>query len=158
MLENVRTRSQAPELSTNCLKKSVEYFLSIRSDTIVKVSVQQIVQSSCVEALQIGHSKNTILETLRHAGLVFKARPEALLGAGVWLLPHSSYQAWIESSPSILWCYGAPGVGKSLLASVVIGDLRERKAREGCYVLYHFCNFASRQQETDMVILQDLLS
>lgn len=110
-----------------------------------------------VEALQIGQSKNTILETLRHAALVFKARPEALLGAGVWLLPHSSYQAWIESSPSILWCYGAPGVGKSLLASVVIGDLRERKAREGCYVLYHFCNFASRQQETDMVILQDLL-
>ena len=111
-----------------------------------------------VVALQTGQGKDAILETLRQETLVFRSKPEALSGTGTWLLRHAKYQAWIHSDPSVLWCYGAPGVGKSSLASVVIKSLSEMQKQEKYYVLYHFCNFASRQQETDMVILQDLLS
>ncbi|KAK5048092.1 hypothetical protein LTR84_006282 [Exophiala bonariae] len=112
-----------------------------------------------VEALQTGQGRDAILETLRQETLVFRSKPDALLGTGTWLLRHAKYQAWIHSNPSVLWCHGAPGVGKSSQASVVIESLSEMQDQgERYYVLHHFCNFASRQQETEMVILQDLLS
>lgn len=45
-----------------------------------------------------------------------------LTGTGAWLLQDSSFELWRDQtldsceSPSVLWCYGIPGSGKSILA------------------------------------------
>ena len=45
---------------------------------------------------------------------------------GQWLLESPAYKSWHESKSScVLWCPGVPGAGKTMLASLVIDDLRQ---------------------------------
>ncbi|TGZ77426.1 hypothetical protein EX30DRAFT_366680 [Ascodesmis nigricans] len=47
--------------------------------------------------------------------------------SGRWLVDADEYQNWISTpDPMLLWCYGNPGVGKTILASLVIEDLSQR--------------------------------
>ena len=42
-----------------------------------------------------------------------------------WLLDHPSYRSWLEpDGPHLLWVTGAPGMGKTVLASFVIDQMR----------------------------------
>ncbi|AEO55054.1 hypothetical protein MYCTH_2115815 [Thermothelomyces thermophilus ATCC 42464] len=48
-----------------------------------------------------------------------------LPGSCEWLGKKSCYQTWVASrEPAFLWLQGRPGVGKSVLSSHVVGDLR----------------------------------
>ncbi|KAF3239380.1 hypothetical protein TWF192_010075 [Orbilia oligospora] len=47
-------------------------------------------------------------------------------GTGNWLLNSSEYQNWLHTPKSILYCPGIPGAGKTILTSVVVGDLFDR--------------------------------
>ncbi|KAF5008872.1 hypothetical protein FDECE_4896 [Fusarium decemcellulare] len=58
-----------------------------------------------------------------------------LRGTGDWVYPSAAYQQWHdEPDARILWVRGAPGSGKSVLATSVI----EKLSREECPVLYFF--------------------
>ncbi|KAJ7252326.1 ankyrin repeat-containing domain protein [Mycena rebaudengoi] len=59
-------------------------------------------------------------------------------GTGEWLLQDSMFKKWKEGGIQVLWCRGMPGVGKTVLASIVINHLRENLANEntGVAVLY----------------------
>lgn len=47
--------------------------------------------------------------------------------SGQWLLDSEEYHNWLSRpSGGLLWCYGNPGVGKTVLASIVVEDLRSR--------------------------------
>ncbi|OCK94501.1 uncharacterized protein K441DRAFT_636242, partial [Cenococcum geophilum 1.58] len=42
-------------------------------------------------------------------------------GTGAWLLQRTEFEGWLNSQQSsLLWCYGKPGAGKSVLASNVL--------------------------------------
>ncbi|KAJ6587462.1 ankyrin repeat-containing domain protein [Mycena vulgaris] len=75
-------------------------------------------------------------------------------GTGKWFLKSDVYVRWRTSAPSILWCHGKPGVGKSILSSIVLRDLQETV---GVSVLHYFCDFAAGKQQTSTLILQSLL-
>ncbi|KAL2064449.1 hypothetical protein VTL71DRAFT_4943 [Oculimacula yallundae] len=48
---------------------------------------------------------------------------------GQWLLVHTTFKEWFDPQftalPTLLWLHGNPGVGKSVLASVVIDEARK---------------------------------
>ena len=51
-------------------------------------------------------------------------------GTGDWLCQRPDFQRWYNGAKSgLLWCYGAPGVGKSVLSSIVIEFISKEHAR-----------------------------
>lgn len=111
-----------------------------------------------IDSLSLEQDRQKLISWLQNPEDSFRPIPSACSGTGKWLLDHEAYQSWCDNAPSILWCYGPPGVGKSLLASIVIRDLWESaiKVHPAC-ITYHFCDFAERKQQNATTILRSLL-
>ncbi|KAF7525648.1 hypothetical protein PCG10_004639 [Penicillium crustosum] len=88
---------------------------------------------------------------------LLRSRPNACPGTGKWFLNSQDVENWRTGDPSLLWCYGAPGVGKSLLSSITIGDLWDQRSETTSSVVYVFCQFSSREQQTLTTILQCMI-
>ncbi|KAL8976584.1 MAG: hypothetical protein Q9205_007435 [Flavoplaca limonia] len=58
---------------------------------------------------------------------------------GTWLLESSEYRSWRVGSGNILWCHGIPGAGKTVLASVVVEDLKYAPAEENRAFAFLYC-------------------
>lgn len=78
-------------------------------------------------------------------------------GTGQWFLHCEKFELWQCGPPTILWCYGAPGVGKSLLASLAIEQLSKKCEEMNSSVAYCFCDFSSREQQKPVDIIRYLL-
>ncbi|KAJ5522431.1 hypothetical protein N7527_006546 [Penicillium freii] len=88
---------------------------------------------------------------------LLRSRPNACPGTGKWFLNSQDVENWRTGDPSLLWCYGAPGVGKSLLSSITIGNLWDQRSETTSSVVYVFCQFSSREQQTLTAILQCMI-
>ncbi|KAJ5169844.1 uncharacterized protein N7500_002627 [Penicillium coprophilum] len=88
---------------------------------------------------------------------LLRTRPSACPGTGTWFLDSQNVESWRTGAPSLLWCYGAPGVGKSLLSSITIGRLWDDRSETSSTVVYVFCQFSSREQQTLTTILQCMI-
>ncbi|KAJ7851874.1 ankyrin repeat-containing domain protein [Mycena leptocephala] len=66
---------------------------------------------------------------------ILKARQP---GTGEWFLQDHLFKKWRAGEIHALWCRGIPGAGKTVLASIVVDDLRTNVANEttGVAVLY----------------------
>ncbi|RAH86964.1 ankyrin [Aspergillus japonicus CBS 114.51] len=68
--------------------------------------------------------------------------------AGRWLLDDARFQQWVRSEPGILFCYGIPGAGKTMMAAAVVDHLfhtfRRRGSRVG--IAYWYCTPQLRAQ------------
>ncbi|KAF8465408.1 hypothetical protein BDZ91DRAFT_783378 [Kalaharituber pfeilii] len=67
---------------------------------------------------------------------------------GEWLFEMSEYREWVQSScSSVLWCYGIPGSGKSVLSTAVVKHLLDACAQQinsgsrKTFIGYFFCTF-----------------
>ena len=79
-------------------------------------------------------------------------------GTGEWFLESDAYRNWASGNgPSLLWCHGPPGVGKSVLASVALQHLTETLEAEPVCLLYYFCDFANRKEQKKEAIWKCLL-
>ncbi|KAF8181900.1 hypothetical protein K438DRAFT_1447377, partial [Mycena galopus ATCC 62051] len=47
-------------------------------------------------------------------------------GTGGWFLRNETFKEWKSGMGKILWCDGAPGVGKTVLCSIVVDHLRTK--------------------------------
>ncbi|KAJ7776672.1 hypothetical protein B0H14DRAFT_2401560, partial [Mycena olivaceomarginata] len=70
---------------------------------------------------------------------IFSTRQE---GTGEWLLQEKKFRQWESFIGGVLWCRGIPGVGKTVLASMVVNYLTTkykptRKIGVGCIYLNH---------------------
>ncbi|CAG7976735.1 unnamed protein product [Penicillium nalgiovense] len=88
---------------------------------------------------------------------LLRSRPNACPGTGKWFLSSQNVEKWRTGAPSLLWCYGAPGVGKSLLSSMTIGHLSDKRSETTSSVVYVFCQFSSREQQSLTAILQCMI-
>ncbi|KIJ50450.1 hypothetical protein M422DRAFT_245727 [Sphaerobolus stellatus SS14] len=59
-----------------------------------------------------------------------------------WIFNTPELDNWRNGNQGILWCYGDPGVGKTMIASLVINDLRKQYQTRP--VLYLYCNYQSQ--------------
>lgn len=48
-------------------------------------------------------------------------------GSGTWLLESDHFKRWESYSPETLWCWGIPGAGKTVMASIIINHLRRTR-------------------------------
>ncbi|KAF8873311.1 hypothetical protein BD779DRAFT_1451983 [Infundibulicybe gibba] len=57
---------------------------------------------------------------------------------GKWFLGHQKFLAWRRGECEMLWCPGNPGVGKSVMVSLVINELREELPENTALVFIYF--------------------
>ncbi|KAJ5597420.1 hypothetical protein N7537_007504 [Penicillium hordei] len=68
-----------------------------------------------------------------------------------WIQKDERYKAWLDGSSNSVWCFGIPGAGKTILASVIINDVSKKFPSHGLAYLY--CN----HKDTDTQNLVNLL-
>jgi Cdc6-like AAA superfamily ATPase len=75
-------------------------------------------------------------------------------------LREQKYNSWLLSGHSgLLWLYGDPGIGKTMLATHIIERLQQRAKTEGTMiVVYHFCDHQDKQKSILCSILRGLMS
>ncbi|KAF8145524.1 ankyrin repeat-containing domain protein [Mycena galopus ATCC 62051] len=81
---------------------------------------QYVLQSLCI------NERKKIIDWL--SPLNFFVRQDDIFsthqeGTGEWLLQKAQFKGWESSVGGVLWCRGIPGVGKTVLASVVVNYL-----------------------------------
>lgn len=86
----------------------------------------------------------------RQIDLICERQP----GTGGWLLESPEFQAWVKKPRATLFCPGAPGAGKTILASIVIDEL-EKRHETNCDVgiAYFFCSFQCQSGDQEPEIL-----
>ncbi len=49
-------------------------------------------------------------------------------GSGEWFLSSEAFKSWCLDTDNCLWCWGIPGAGKTVLASIVVNHIRRERA------------------------------
>ncbi|PNY26502.1 Ankyrin repeat domain-containing protein 50 [Tolypocladium capitatum] len=79
-------------------------------------------------------------------------------GTGQWLLDSKEYQAWLLGDTQTLFCPGIPGAGKTILASIIIDDVRERfQDNFDVGIAYIYLNFRRQGEQGIDDLLASLL-
>ncbi|KAF5709363.1 ankyrin repeat [Fusarium mundagurra] len=68
-----------------------------------------------------------------------------------WVTNSSQWKDWVslESETRLIWIYGLPGAGKTVLASYVIEELEKVcKLANGSVCSYYYCHYSHNQDET----------
>jgi hypothetical protein len=87
-----------------------------------------------------------------------KALKECLPGTGVWLLKSRSYTKWKSRGATLLWLYGIPGCGKTVLSSTVIEDMRHHSHRPDAAVVYFYFDFRDSQKQISEQMVKSLVN
>ncbi|XDG08565.1 hypothetical protein ABKA04_008180 [Annulohypoxylon sp. FPYF3050] len=75
-----------------------------------------------------------------------------------WVLQHDELKAWIASQvpkSSILWLSGIAGVGKSILTSVVVDEIKGKQLGP---IAYFYCKYRDPDKHSFVSIMKGLLS
>lgn len=76
-------------------------------------------------------------------------------GTGQWLLNSVEFESWLNSNKQTLFCPGIPGVGKTIITSIVIKELNTRFDNDGkTGVAFIYCNYSQQHDQK----LRDLLA
>jgi Cdc6-like AAA superfamily ATPase len=79
-------------------------------------------------------------------------------GTGQWLLDSTEFRTWLDNSKQTLFCPGIPGVGKTILTTIVIDDLTTRFQNDSNIgIAYLYCNFRRRDEQNADDLLASLL-
>lgn len=75
-------------------------------------------------------------------------------GTCEWVERNETYKAWLCGDPSLLWIFGGPGKGKTMLSIYLIQQLEKFHSRE---VIYFFCSSEHPTRSTATAVLRTLL-
>ncbi|KAF2815136.1 uncharacterized protein BDZ99DRAFT_354358, partial [Mytilinidion resinicola] len=87
-----------------------------------------------------------------------KMRAQRQDGSCDWFQRLGKYRGWVNSryhTHAILWVYGAPGCGKSVLASSIIDHLKEATDKP---ILYFFCKNDNVDKNSSLAVLRSLIA
>ncbi|KAJ4304939.1 hypothetical protein N0V90_000467 [Kalmusia sp. IMI 367209] len=71
-----------------------------------------------------------------------------------WFVQHPMTQSWLKDSADtdILWLYGKPGSGKSVLCS----NLVQHAQKKGANIFFYFCNYLGNGTESSSCLLRSI--
>lgn len=80
------------------------------------------------------------------------------LGTGEWFLRSASFQQWLHSTNQMLFCPGIPGVGKTILTSIIIEHLQGGFSKDQKVgIAYIYCDFKRQSEQKAEQLLLSLL-
>ncbi|KHO11798.1 hypothetical protein MAA_10742 [Metarhizium robertsii ARSEF 23] len=79
----------------------------------------------------------------QHAEILQQRQP----GTGQWFLESPEFTMWLGGEYQGLYCPGAPGTGKTVLASIAIEHIRAQPGRRSP-VAFIYCNSKSEEEQT----------
>ncbi|CAG9947818.1 unnamed protein product [Clonostachys rosea f. rosea IK726] len=69
-------------------------------------------------------------------------------GTGLWFLKSEEYQTWLSTAGQTLYCPGNHGVGKTILASIIINDLSLRSMDDkNIGLAYIYCSYLQPREQ-----------
>ena len=87
------------------------------------------------------------------------ARRKHQVGTGEWLIEHPAFKEWKSTKGSVLWLYGIPGCGKTVLSSSVIEHLRsEYDTKDNAALAYFYFDFGTPAKQSVANCVRYLLS
>ncbi|KAK7420387.1 hypothetical protein QQX98_002810 [Neonectria punicea] len=151
------------------LRKRIESLRSFHTVFLDYLSTHTltVATETCRKISEFGQrdQRDKLLKWLKPSEETSKPAPAPTPGTGRWFLDSKQYRNWRDEGQSTLWCYGAPGSGKSVLASIVIQDLERRElgptlidhAEEG--IISTMVEFQSEAKgEPDVKVLSDMIA
>ncbi|KAI9854922.1 MAG: hypothetical protein M1824_006491 [Vezdaea acicularis] len=78
-------------------------------------------------------------------------------GTGQWLLDSPEFKGWLCGERKTLWCHGRPGAGKTVIASVVIDHVQRAFKDDNAVILWIYCNYKQKSEQTITNLLGSLL-
>ncbi|KAK4889604.1 hypothetical protein LTR27_011588 [Elasticomyces elasticus] len=78
-------------------------------------------------------------------------------GTGRWLLEHETILAWISGNVKTVLCKGAPGAGKSVMASLIVRRLQNELHDRSRAVVRLYCDYGRQTLQTSMHFLSSTL-
>ncbi|KAL8796216.1 MAG: hypothetical protein Q9182_007404 [Xanthomendoza sp. 2 TL-2023] len=84
-------------------------------------------------------------------------------GSGKWFLTNPAFREWEDGRGTRLWCYGTPGAGKTVMASIIVNHLRLNRPEESkgsIGIVFIYFKYNETDQTFDNVLsslLQQLL-
>ena len=128
-----------------------------KAENDLQRSFRQNIESQQLD--QMSREVRLWLQPSNSANDLRKLREARTADTGTWLLGKDEYNSWTESAQSsILWIYGIPGSGKSVLASYIIDNIRPKSANSEAPLVYFFCSGRNENQRTSIHILRSLIS
>ncbi|KAJ6540513.1 ankyrin repeat-containing domain protein [Mycena capillaripes] len=143
------------------MKKHIEMLHRFRSIFSDYVSSSTLALSEAayrkLDVLTREQARSKLLEWLQPVTLLRHGPPAEppCPGTCTWFLESDIYLGWRTSAPSLVWCRGKPGVGKSVLSTIVLHDLDKTVSTAG--VLHYFCDFAAGKEQTPTFLVQSLV-
>ena len=131
---------------------------AIKADTVNIDAIHESVSERRIK--ELAKERQDILEWFSPLNFykaqqdVFGRREE---GTGRWFIHSNEFQKWTAGSERTLCCYGIPGAGKSVLASIVVDYLRnEFTSGDSFGVAAAYCNFKEVNVQDPVNILGGL--
>ncbi|KGO73285.1 hypothetical protein PITC_085840 [Penicillium italicum] len=79
------------------------------------------------------------------------------IGTCKWVLHSEIFQQWFKGAEnSILWCYGDPGTGKTILSSIVIEYLSESIRASRAALVFIYCNYKETETHSELELLSSI--
>ncbi|KAH6677075.1 hypothetical protein B0J14DRAFT_506370, partial [Halenospora varia] len=77
---------------------------------------------------------------------------------GDWLFQHDDFKKWKEKNHNLLWLYGIPGCGKTVLSSTIIESLREEcNNNPGDAISYFYFDFNDAEKQGTQSFISSLI-
>lgn len=80
-------------------------------------------------------------------------------GTGTWLLDRPEFRNWYQDASSpMLWCYGVPGAGKSVLAATVIEEItKDFGTNQSVGLAFAYCLYDDEKTQEPSRIIASLI-
>ncbi|MBE3050216.1 NACHT domain-containing protein [Candidatus Bathyarchaeota archaeon] len=105
-------------------------------------------------SLEDSNADSDLSHTLRQKG-------QRVPGSCEWLPKQDKFRTWADNRDGklhVLWLLGAPGIGKTMISSYLVDELRktERGSSPATFAFY-LCNYRNENRRTASVIVRSLL-
>ena len=155
---SVSTLSKVDDLSTQV----VEVTDGMRN---VKADIQQTWEGV---STVVHHQKSQVtlqaIEWLSPLQGVFQKRQHETFNVkgrqdrcGKHLIETAAFQRWASELGKVLWCVGAPGIGKTVTASYIVNHLQHLTDQRSIGIAYIYCSYKDPGRENAVNLLSTIL-
>lgn len=126
--------------------------LIVYNDEQIRSTANSREKLECLHALVLAEA-DVMLENLR------RTKGDRVEGTCEWVLLNAQFTEWLNSDKSqLLRLTGGPGIGKTMIATFLIDELKERAQYfESALFAFFFCDNKDERQRTATAVLRSLL-